>query len=165
MSAQRTENGGGGEPFWRQKGLGELTAGEWESLCDGCGRCCLNKLEYEDTGEIVWTDVACRLLDDESCRCRDYPNRHARVPDCLALTPENVPRLSWLPPTCGYRLVAEGRDLYWWHPLVSGDPETVHAAGISVRGRTVSETVVPVDDFDEHRVGWPARVPKTGRGR
>ena len=115
------------EPFWRTKKLAEMSAVEWESLCDGCARCCLNKLEYEDTGEIAWTDVACRLLDGDSCRCRDYRAPPERVADCVALTPENVPELDWLPPTCGYRLVAEGRDLYWWHPLVSGDPETVHA--------------------------------------
>jgi hypothetical protein len=156
---------GGAPPFWRTKSLAEMTGPEWESLCDGCARCCLNKLEYEDTGEIEWTDVACRLLDDDTCRCRDYAHRHRRVPDCLALTAENVPRLTWLPPTCGYRLVAEGRDLYWWHPLVSGDPETVHAAGISVRHRTVSETVVPVADFDDHVVAWPGLVPKAGRAR
>jgi uncharacterized cysteine cluster protein YcgN (CxxCxxCC family) len=147
-------------PFWRTKSLAEMTETEWESLCDGCGRCCLNKLEYEDTGEIVWTDVACRLLDEQSCRCKDYAHRHSRVPDCLALTAANVPQLSWLPPTCGYRLVAEGRDLYWWHPLVSGDPDSVHAAGISVRGRTVSEKLVPIDDFEQHVVAWPGRVPK-----
>src|SRR3982750_4444574 len=91
--------------FWKTKTLEEMSGPEWESLCDGCGRCCLNKLEYEDTGEIVWTDVACRLLDDESCRCADYGHRHDRVPDCLALSADNVPGLSWLPPTCGYRLV------------------------------------------------------------
>jgi uncharacterized cysteine cluster protein YcgN (CxxCxxCC family) len=139
---------------------------EWESLCDGCGRCCLNKLEYEDTGEIEWTNVACRLFDDASCRCRDYPNRHRRVPDCLALTARNVPHLSWLPPTCGYRLVAEGRDLYWWHPLVSGDTETVHAAGVSVQGRTVSEADVPVSEFEAHLVAWPgAEFPERSRRR
>ena len=122
------------EPFWRVKRLEEMTGAEWESLCDGCGRCCLNKLEDEDTGEIAWTDVACRLLDGETCRCRDYANRQALVPDCIPLNPETVRSLTWLPPTCGYRLVEEGHDLYWWHPLVSGDPETVHEAGISVRG-------------------------------
>jgi uncharacterized cysteine cluster protein YcgN (CxxCxxCC family) len=152
-------------PFWRTKSLAEMTPAEWESLCDGCGRCCLNKLEYEDTGEIEWTDVACRLFDDATCRCRDYPNRHDRVPDCLALTAENVSALSWLPPTCAYRLVAEGSDLYWWHPLVSGDPASVHAAGISVRGRTVSEAVVPIEDLEEHVVKWPAKIPTRGRRR
>ena len=107
---------------------------EWESLCDGCGRCCLNKLIDEDTNRTVFTDVGCRLLDGDTCRCTDYAHRQAKVKDCVRLTPRNVRRLTWLPPTCGYRLVAEGRDLYWWHPLVSGDPDTVHEAGISVRG-------------------------------
>jgi uncharacterized cysteine cluster protein YcgN (CxxCxxCC family) len=152
-------------PFWRTKTLAEMTAAEWESLCDGCGRCCLNKLEYEDTGEIEWTDVACRLFDDATCRCRDYGNRHDRVPDCLALNADNVSRLSWLPPTCAYRLVGEGSDLYWWHPLVSGDPETVHSAGISVRGRTVSEKGVLIEDLEEHVVRWPGEVPKRARRR
>jgi uncharacterized cysteine cluster protein YcgN (CxxCxxCC family) len=142
-------------PFWQRKPLAEMTNAEWESLCDGCARCCLNKLEDEDTGEIHWTDVACRLLDGDSCRCRDYPNRQAKVPDCVALTADNVTALSWLPPTCAYRLVGEGRDLYWWHPLVSGDPETVHAAGISVRGRTVSEKGMPFADWEKRVVAWP----------
>jgi uncharacterized cysteine cluster protein YcgN (CxxCxxCC family) len=154
-----------GAPFWRTKTLAEMSSAEWESLCDGCGRCCLNKLEYEDTGEIEWTDVACRLLDDGTCRCGDYPNRHQRVPDCVALTAKNVPGLSWLPSTCAYRLVEEGADLYWWHPLVSGDPESVHAAGVSVRGRTISEEVVPIADFEAHAVGWPAQIPKRARAR
>ena len=106
-------------PFWRTKRLGEMTPAEWESLCDGCGRCCLNKLIDEDTNETVFTDVGCKLLDGETCRCTDYAHRQAKVKDCVRLTPRNVRRLTWLPPTCGYRLVAEGRDLYWWHPLES----------------------------------------------
>lgn len=146
-------------PFWRTVPLDRMTVGQWESLCDGCARCCLNKLEYEDTGEIDWTEIACRLLDDETCRCTDYPNRHERVPDCVALTPEAVRTIPWLPPTCAYRLVAEGRDLYWWHHLVSGDPDTVHYAGISVRGRTLSEEDVPVSLYDDHVVTWPAEDP------
>jgi uncharacterized cysteine cluster protein YcgN (CxxCxxCC family) len=146
-------------PFWRRLSLAEMSGEQWESLCDGCGRCCLNKLEDGDTGEIFWTEIACRLLDGESCRCRDYPNRQLRVHDCIALTPENVPGLSWLPPTCGYRLVEEKRDLYWWHPLVSGDPETVHLAGISVRGRTESEVGVPAEKLEEHVVAWPGEDP------
>lgn len=128
---------------------------QWESLCDGCGRCCLNKLEDEETGEIAWTSVHCRLFDPESCRCTDYDRRSERVPDCIRLTPENVGRLHWLPPTCAYRLVSEGRDLYWWHPLVSGDPNTVRQAGISVHGRTVSERNVPLAEWDEYVVDWP----------
>lgn len=145
--------------FWREKTLAELSEAEWESLCDGCGRCCLNKLEDQDTGEVFWTNVACRLFDSESCRCLDYPNRNAKVADCIALTAQNVPALTWLPPTCGYRLVAEGRDLYWWHPLVSGDPDTVHDAGISVRGRTLSELDIPEADLENHVVKWPGKAP------
>lgn len=146
-------------PFWRVKRLDELSTREWELLCDGCGRCCLNKLEDWDTGEIVWTSLACTLFDAESCRCRDYPNRFATVPDCLPLTPETVPGLTWLPPTCGYRLIAEGRDLYWWHPLVSGDPDTVHQAGISVRGRCVSEDGVELEEYEHFLVDWPGENP------
>ena len=108
---------------------------EWESLCDGCARCCLVKLEDDDTGDIHFTDIGCKLLDGETCRCRDYRRRQSRVPDCVKLTPEAVRSLSWLPVTCAYRVVAEGRDLAWWHPLVSGSPDTVHQAGVSVRGR------------------------------
>jgi len=156
MSASQPQRGeDAAEPFWRTKTLAEMSTTEWESLCDGCARCCLNKLEYEETGEIVWTQVACRLLDADTCRCGDYAHRLERVADCLALTAETIGELSWLPPTCGYRLVAEGRDLYWWHPLVSGDPATVHLAGISVRGKTVSETDVPPDEYEHHLVTWP----------
>jgi len=146
-------------PFWRRKTLGELTGEEWEAVCDGCGRCCLNKLEDWDTGEIVWTELACTLFDDQSCRCRDYDNRLAKVPDCLPLDAETVPQLTWLPPTCGYRLLAEGRDLYWWHPLVSGDPETVHAAGISVRGKCRSEDGIAIEDYEAFVVDWPGENP------
>jgi hypothetical protein len=149
----------GGLPFWKTKTLDEMTSGEWESLCDGCARCCLNKLEDWDTGEIVWTDVACTLLDSGSCRCKDYENRAATVPDCIQLTPEEVRTLSWLPPTCAYRLVHEERELYWWHPLVSGDRETVHAAGISVRDRTVPEDGMELEDYEHHVVSWPGEVP------
>lgn len=151
----------GDKPFWRTKRLDEMSAVEWESLCDGCGRCCLNKLEDWDTGEVVFTSVACRLLDGDSCRCKDYENRQATVPDCIQLTVEGVDEIGWLPPTCAYRLVDEGRDLYWWHYLVSGDPETVHQAGISARGRTVSEDDVPVDDFEDYVVDWPLTVGET----
>jgi uncharacterized cysteine cluster protein YcgN (CxxCxxCC family) len=152
-------------PFWKHKTLREMNDAEWESLCDGCGRCCLNKLEYEDTGEILWTDIRCKLLDGDTCRCVDYENRQAEVPDCIRLTIKEVETLSWLPPTCGYRLVHEGRDLYWWHPLVSGDPETVHAAGVSVRGRTVDEREVDIEDFEDHEVSWPAEVPEVSAVR
>ena len=149
------------KPFWKTKTLREMDDREWESLCDGCGRCCLNKLEYENTGEVVFTDIHCKLLDAETCRCTDYENRQAQVPDCIRLTITEVETLTWLPPTCGYRLVKEGRDLYWWHPLLSGDPDSVHAAGVSVRGRTVTEIGIPIDDYEDHEVNWPMQVPKS----
>lgn len=140
-------------PFWKRKTLHQMTRPEWESLCDGCGRCCLNKLEHETSGEILYTDVACRLLDPETCRCSNYENRKRYVPECQILTPRMVKKLGWLPSTCAYRLISEGQDLPWWHPLVSGDPETVHYAGISVRGRVVSER--DTDDLENRVVGWP----------
>jgi len=145
-------------PFWKTKTLAEMNAAEWESLCDGCGLCCLNKLEDWETGEIVWTSIRCTLLDGESCRCSDYENRQATVPDCIRLTVESVSEISWLPPTCGYRLVRDGLDLYWWHPLVSGDPDTVHQAGISARGRTISEDGIDIDDYEDYLVTWPLEV-------
>ncbi len=152
------------QPFWRSKRLHEMTDAEWESLCDGCARCCLVKFEDEDTGEIHYTDVRCRLLDAGTCRCGDYPNRARKVPDCVRLTPEQVSTLGWLPPTCAYRLLDEGRDLPWWHPLVSGDPATVVAAGISVAGRTfASEDDLSLEAQTERIVGWPKRWPKAAR--
>jgi uncharacterized cysteine cluster protein YcgN (CxxCxxCC family) len=126
-------------PFWKKKRLGEMTPEEWESLCDGCGRCCLIKLEDEDTSEIVYTRVACQLLDIGACRCQSYETRHQEVSDCVQLTPEGAANLEWLPKSCAYRKVARGEDLAWWHPLISGSQETVHEAGISVRDYAVSE--------------------------
>ncbi|WP_417684681.1 YcgN family cysteine cluster protein [Roseibium sp.] len=146
-------------PFWKVKTLEQMSRTEWESLCDGCARCCLNKLEDWDTGDIVWTDVACELLDGSSCRCKDYENRAATVPDCIQLTVGEVKTLTWLPPTCAYRLVRDGEDLYWWHPLVSGDADTVHQAGISVKDRTVSEVGIEIEDYENHVVTWPGEVP------
>ena len=140
------------EPFWRVKTLTEMSRSEWESLCDGCARCCLVKLEYDDTGEVDHTEIACRLLDLKTCQCSDYAHRREKVQDCLSLTPAKVRQLKWLPSTCAYRLVAEGRDLYWWHHLVSGDRETVHQAGISVRGRVVSED--KAGPPEEHIIDW-----------
>jgi uncharacterized cysteine cluster protein YcgN (CxxCxxCC family) len=145
--------------FWDDKSLAEMTPEEWEALCDGCGRCCLLKLEDEDTGDIYTSDVRCRLLDDDTCRCSDYPNRQSKVPDCIKLTPENVKTIAWIPRTCAYRRLAEGRGLAWWHPLVSGDPETVVAAGVSVRGRTVHEADVPPGEWEDHVADWPDWEP------
>ncbi|APO74020.1 hypothetical protein AM571_CH01183 [Rhizobium etli 8C-3] len=145
-------------PFWKRKTLNEMNQEEWESLCDGCGLCCLNKLEEWDSGDVYFTSVACRLLDGQTCRCSNYEKRRDFVPDCVQLTKANVQEIAWLPPTCGYRLVNEGRDLYWWHRLVSGDPETVHLAGISARGRTISETEVDPGDLEDYIVDWPLTV-------
>lgn len=141
------------QPFWKRKRLGEMTLEEWESLCDGCGKCCLNKIEDIDTGEISPTDVACRLLDLGSCRCTNYAKRKRLVPDCVVLTPTNIESIAWMPRTCAYRLIAEGKDLAWWHPLVSGDPESVHKAGVSVRGRAISERRLR-RPLEEHIVDW-----------
>ena len=148
-------------PFWRRKPMRDMTRAEWESLCDGCGRCCLNKLMEEGSDRTFYTSVGCRLLDADTCRCTDYKHRAAKVHDCVQLTPRNINRISWLPPTCAYKLIAAGRDLYWWHPLVSGDPETVHAAGVSVRGKVAaSEMDVPDDKLEDYLVSWPLKWPK-----
>lgn len=153
------------KPFWKTKSLEEMTDSEWESLCDGCGRCCLEKLEDEDTGRFYYTNVACRLYDAAACGCRDYENRAAQVPDCVRLTPANVRALAWLPPSCAYKLVAEGRDLYWWHPLVSGRSDTVQEAGVSVRGRIAAhEDELTPEDLQDYLVRWPRLLPKRARG-
>ncbi|OAS27413.1 hypothetical protein A5481_01210 [Methylobacterium platani] len=150
-------------PFWREKTLEAMTLQEWESLCDGCGRCCLLKLEDEDSGEIHYTDIGCTLLDAGTCRCRDYARRQRKVPDCVRLTPEAVRSLPWLPPTCGYRLVRDGHDLPWWHPLVSGTRATVHEAGISVRGRVSgTEEEFETEELPDRIVDWPGRDPEAG---
>jgi hypothetical protein len=148
-------------PFWKAKRLEDMTDEEWESLCDGCGRCCLHKLRDEDTDALAFTNVACRLLDLDTCRCRDYANRQKRVPDCVQLTPATVREVDWLPPSCVYRRLAEGKDLAWWHPLVSGDPDTVQQAGISVRGRVIDERVA--GNFEDHVVDWPGKIPRVRR--
>lgn len=141
------------KPFWEEIPLTEMNDEQWESLCDGCAKCCLLKLEDEDTLEIAFTNVACRQLNLGSCQCSNYARRSTLVPDCVTMTPELVPKLSWMPKTCAYRRLSEGKPLSWWHPLISGDPNTVHTAGISVRGRSVSERVA--GDLENHIVSWP----------
>ena len=147
-----------GDPFWRTKTPERMSQAQWESLCDGCGRCCLHKLRDETTGALEYTNVSCRLLDTETCRCKRYANRRRFVPDCVQLTPDNIAAIDWLPKSCAYRRLAEGKDLPWWHPLLTGDPESVHKAGISVRGRAVSET--RAGPLEHHVVDWPARSPR-----
>ena len=140
--------------FWETKALAEMTSEEWESLCDGCAQCCLAKVEDVDTSEVHYTDVVCRYLNTEKCRCTEYARRSELVPDCVRLTPDNLDRLPWMPRTCAYRLLAEGKPLPDWHPLVSGDPKSVHAAGMSVRGRCISEEYVHPDDLLLRIVEW-----------
>jgi uncharacterized cysteine cluster protein YcgN (CxxCxxCC family) len=150
-------------PFWEAKTLEEMSAAEWDSLCDGCGRCCLHKLRDEETDEVDFTSVACRLLDLHSCRCTHYVTRRRHVPDCVRLTPALVREIDWLPPTCAYRRVADGQTLAWWHPLVSGTQQSVHDAGISVQDRVISErSAGPLEDYV---VDWPNLVPRTRRAR
>jgi hypothetical protein len=150
---------GAEKPFWQTKSLSAMTKVEWESLCDGCGRCCLVKLEEEESGVIHYTDVACRLFNAETCRCRDYENRTRQVSDCVALSPENIVNLRWMPPTCAYRLLAEGKQLAAWHPLVSGRAESVVEAGISVKGRISGHegTFTPDQLIDRIR-RWPGET-------
>ena len=151
-------------PFWKRKSLEAMSAPEWESLCDGCARCCLVKLEDEDSGDIHYTDLGCTLLDARSCRCRDYPNRQKKVSDCVRLTPVEARSLTWLPATCAYRLLAAGDDLPRWHPLVSGSADSVHEARISVRGRVyASEDDVPAEHWQSRLARWPNRWPRGSR--
>lgn len=146
--------------FWETTPLEEMTDAQWESLCDGCGQCCLFKLEDADTGEYALTDVACRYLDHDTCRCSDYANRRRNVPDCVKVTPRNIRELRWMPETCAYRLLADGKPLFDWHPLVSGDPESVHTSGASVRGKAVNEDMV--DDLEDHVVAELNRRIESG---
>ena len=141
-------------PFWQARPLGSFSPQEWESLCDGCAKCCLQRFENVDTREIQFTNVCCRYLDASTCRCSDYPNRSKNVPDCVSVTPEILADPYWLPSTCAYRLLAEGRALPDWHPLVSGDPESVFRAGHGVRGRVISEE--RVENLEHHLVDWIA---------
>lgn len=137
--------------FWERVPPSKMTPKEWEALCDGCGKCCLNKLEDADTGEVVFTRVACRLLDDSTCRCAHYDVRKTIVPECVVLTPKNISEIAyWMPASCAYRLIWEKKPLYDWHPLISGDPQSVHDAGVSVQGWTVPEMDIPVEDWEEY---------------
>lgn len=131
-----------------------MTSDEWESLCDACAQCCVIKLEDADNGDIYFTDVVCHLLDQQRCRCTDYDHRSSRVPDCITLTPDNLDELSWMPYSCAYRRLAEGRGLAWWHPLVSESAESVHESAASVRGKVVSENYVEDDDMEAHIIDW-----------
>lgn len=140
--------------FWKEKSLQDMTRGEWESLCDGCGKCCLHKLEDEDTGEIHYTDIACRFLDPENTSCGKYLVRQRYVGNCVVMSPDLLDKLPWMPSTCAYRLLYEGKELFDWHPLISGRRESVHEAGHSVKGRAVDERVA--GDYEDHLVDWPA---------
>ncbi len=141
--------------FWQEKSLSELSEAEWESVCDGCARCCLHKLEDDsDSGAVYYTAVVCRLLATDECRCTEYARRGELVPDCVQLTPARAGDYTWLPKSCGYRTLAEGRPLAWWHPLVSGSRDTVHEAGISVQGKCVSEQYVHPDSHEEQIITW-----------
>ena len=142
--------------FWENKPLNKMTQVEWEALCDGCGKCCLNKIEDEDTGDVFLTRVACRLLDDQSCHCMQYDIRHQFVPECIVMRPDNIDQHAyWMPETCAYRLLWKGKSLFDWHPLISGNPESVHQAGVSVRGITVPEFEVGEDDWEDHLIEEP----------
>jgi uncharacterized cysteine cluster protein YcgN (CxxCxxCC family) len=149
----------GERPFWETTPLAQMSAEQWESLCDGCARCCLHKLQDEYSGVVHYTAVACRLLDTHSCRCTRYPERAGLVRDCIVLDRQQSGSLHWLPDTCAYRLLDEGKALPDWHPLVSGDPDSVHSAGISVRDRVISEVGVHEDDLEEFIVRWITPCP------
>ena len=139
--------------FWERKKLQHMSKPEWEALCDGCGKCCLNKIEDDETGEVLLTRVACRLFDDSTCRCGQYDTRHQFVPECISLTPETISQHAyWLPKTCAYLLLWEDKSLLEWHPLISGDFETVHKAGISIQGQSIPEFEVDDEDWEDHLI-------------
>ncbi len=138
------------KPFYETKSLADMTPEEWESLCDGCGKCCTIVLQEEDNGTLWRTNVACKLLDLNTVRCCDYANRHTRVPSCVKLNPDNIADLHWMPGTCAYRLLSEGEPLPDWHPLKTGTRQSVIDAGIGVHGTLVSETDVEDDDLEDH---------------
>jgi len=138
------------ERFWESKSLKQLTSDEWESLCDGCGQCCLVKLEDDETGEVFRTNASCKLLDVETCRCQDYVRRLQKVPECVQVTLERPEQFEWMPVTCAYRLLYEGKPLFEWHPLVSGTAKTVHTAGISIQAFAISEEYIHPDQLEDH---------------
>ena len=140
--------------FWKEKQLSEMDKQEWESLCDGCARCCLHKLEDEDTGDVFYTRIVCQYLDQESCSCTDYANRNKNVPNCVHLTLDKIEEFHWLPDTCAYRLLSEGRELYDWHPLISGTRDSVAEAGITVTNKVIDERHVHPDGYEEHIIHW-----------
>ncbi len=140
--------------FWEQKTFEQMTPVEWESLCDGCGKCCLHKLEDEDNGDVYYTDIACRYLDKQQCQCSEYEQRQQLVPECLKLHPRDVEQFYWLPTTCSYRLLSEGQSLPVWHHLLSGDKNLIHQLGFSVKGRVVAETDVEQDQYEERIIQW-----------
>ncbi len=142
-------------PFWKEKSLNAMTREEWESLCDGCGKCCLHKIDDIQSGQVLYTRVACQFLDLETCRCRFYSRRSELVSDCVDLSPEMVRTLNWLPRSCAYRRLSEGRDLAWWHPLVSGTTETVEMAGVSVSDWAVSERHIHLDELELYVIDCP----------
>lgn len=146
--------------YWRKKTLTELNEREWEALCDRCSKCCVISIEDSDTGQLFLTDVSCKLFDTKTCGCSDYANRKQYVPDCVKLTPKNVPKLDWLPRTCAYRLVSEGKDLAWWHPLISGDPNTVHVSKASVRNKTRPEGRLKMAGLIKRITRWPTPLEK-----
>lgn len=151
MTKDPIDRSGLRDRFWERVPLRNMTPREWEALCDGCGRCCLNKLEDPDTGEVALTRVACRLLDNDSCRCAQYDIRHQFVPECIRMTPETIQEHAyWLPKTCAYRVLFYGGALQDWHPLISGTPQSVHDAGISVQGWTIPEFEIPEDEWEDH---------------
>ena len=156
MSTDPIERDGLSSRFWERKPLTAMSEQEWEALCDGCGKCCLNKLEDEDTGHVELTRVACRLFDDSTCRCAQYDIRHQFVPECIVLKPSNIDdHAYWMPQTCAYRLLWEGKPLFDWHPLISGTAQSVHDAGVSMQDKTVPEFEVHEDDWEDHIIEEP----------
>ena len=142
------------KPFWQTVKLTDMTAAQWEAVCDGCAKCCLVKLQDEDSGEIVFTDIVCNLLDQQTCRCTHYQERTKLVPDCVKLTKDNLDKIDFMPPSCAYRLLHEGKDLPQWHPLVSGRADSVVEAGMSVKGRVIAEMAFD-GDSEDRVVDWP----------